>query len=157
MLQSITPMSPLLTRIQTEVISAMKSHDTVRLETLRFIVSQAKYKQIETQKELTDEDVITIIRKQVKELSEASAQFTAAGRADLTDANKTQIDILQTYLPAEIADEELKKLITEVIEANKAAYDANPRALTGKVIGTLKAKAAPDRISKMYGQMISGS
>lgn len=155
MLQSITPMPPLLTRIQTEVISAMKSHDTVRLETLRFIVSQAKYKEIETQKELTDEDIITIIRKQVKELSEASAQFTAAGRADLTDANKKQIDIMQSFLPAEIPDEELKKLITEVITANQAAYDANPRTLTGKVIGTLKSKASPDRISKMYGSMMS--
>lgn len=148
-------MPPLLTRIQTEVVTAMKSHDTVRLETLRLIVSQAKYKEIEAQKELTDEDIITIIRKQVKELTEASVQFTAAGRADLTDANKIQIDILQSYLPAEISDDELKKLITEVIDANKAAYDANPRALTGKVIGTLKSKASPDRISKMYGSMMS--
>ncbi|MEI6326787.1 MAG: GatB/YqeY domain-containing protein [Candidatus Roizmanbacteria bacterium] len=148
-------MSSLLTRIQTEVIAAMKSRDSVRLETLRLIVSQAKYKQIETQKDLTDEDIITVIRKQIKELTEASAQFSAAGRNDLSEANTAQVNILQSYLPAEISDEELKKLIQGFIDENMPAFTANPRVLTGKVIGALRSKASPDRISKMYGQMMS--
>lgn len=144
----------LLTSIQSDIMTAMKAGEKQTVETLRMLSSQIKYKQIEIQKDLTDEEVVTQIRKQVKELVEAREQFLAAGRQDLADANMVQITILGKYLPAEISDDELKKLITEFIEIHKDAFAANARALTGKVVGALRAKAAPERISKMYSTFV---
>ena len=122
----------LLTSIQSDIMTAMKAGEKQTVETLRMLSSQIKYKQIEIQKDLTDEEVVT----------------------QIADANMVQITILGKYLPAEISDDELKKLITEFIEIHKDAFAANARALTGKVVGALRAKAAPERISKMYSTFV---
>lgn len=147
------PMS-LIQTIQTDLTTALKSRDKIKLETLRFIVSQAKYKQIETQKELSDEDMLGVIRKQMKELAEASEQFRTGGRQDLVDENVAQMNILKLYLPQEISDEELTQSIMSFISENKALFDANPRTLTGKVVASLKSKASPDRIVKQYNSIL---
>jgi uncharacterized protein YqeY len=114
------------------------------------IVSQLKYKEIEAKGALTDDDVIATIRKQLKELAEAKEQFLTAKRQDLADANSTQIQILKAYLPSEIPDHELESLIRQFIASNEPAFKSNPKTLTGKIVGALKSKAAPDRIVKAY-------
>lgn len=137
------------------MVQAMKSGDKTKLNTLRFIVSQLKYKEIELQRVPTDEETVAVIRKQVKELTEASEQFKSAGRNDLMDENTAQITIMKTYLPQEISDEELTALITNFIAENKEVQSANPRAFTGKVVGALKSKVSPDRIVQMYNKLLS--
>lgn len=132
---------------------ALKAGDVKTKETLRFIVSQLKYKEIELKREANDEEVIAAIRKQIKELEEAKSQFETAGRKDLTTENEEQVKVLQKYLPVEISDVELEKMVRGFIEANREAYNANPKALTGKVIGALKTKAAPSRIASVYGKI----
>jgi uncharacterized protein YqeY len=143
----------LIQTIQTETTQALKAGDKVKLGTLRFIVSQLKYKEIELHREPTDEEVVTIIRKQVKELSEACEQFKAGGRQDLYDENMQQVNIMKTYLPQEMSDEELSTLITNFIAENKELYTSNPRAFTGKIIGAFKSKASPDRIVQVYNKI----
>ena len=71
-------MSTLFTQLQTDSMQALKNHDSERVQTLRMIVSQLKYKEIEAKSPLTDEDVISTIRKQLKELTEAKDQFLTA-------------------------------------------------------------------------------
>lgn len=143
-------MSTLFTQLQTDSMQALKNHDTERVQTLRMIVSQLKYKEIEAKGALTDDDVIATIRKQLKELAEAKEQFLTAKRQDLADANTAQIQILKAYLPSEIPDHELESLIRQFISSNEPAFKTNPKMLTGKVVGALKSKAAPDRIVKAY-------
>ncbi|MFO0703874.1 MAG: GatB/YqeY domain-containing protein [Patescibacteria group bacterium] len=143
----------LIKNIQTDLMVALKAGDVKTKETLRFIVSQLKYKEIELKREANDEEVIAAIRKQIKELEEAKSQFETAGRKDLTTENEEQVKVLQKYLPVEISDVELEKMVRGFIEANREAYNANPKALTGKVIGALKTKAAPSRIASVYGKI----
>jgi len=143
-------MSTLFTQLQTDSMQALKNHDSERVQTLRMIVSQLKYKEIEAKSPLTDEDVISTIRKQLKELTEAKDQFLTAKRQDLADANSTQIQILKAYLPSEIPDHELESLIRQFIASNEPAFKSNPKTLTGKIVGALKSKAAPDRIVRAY-------
>lgn len=144
----------LIQTIQNQIIDSLKSGDKKKLDTLRFIVSQVKYKQIETQRDPTDEDVIGVIRKQIKELTEAAEQFKQGSRPDLVVENENQIEILKAYLPQEISDEELHTLVQDFVAQNKDQFAANPRTLTGKVVGALKAKASPDRIVKIYNSLI---
>ena len=143
----------LISTIQTDLTAALKAGDVKTKETLRFIVSQLKYKEIELKREATDDEVVTTNRKQIKELEESKAQFILGKREDLATENDEQVKILQKYLPAEVSDEELEKMVRGFIEANRDAYNANPKALTGKVVGALRAKASPSRIAACYGKI----
>lgn len=140
-------------KIQENLITALKAKDEVTLSTLRFLQSALKNKQIEKQKELTDEEVIAVIRKQVKELSEAAEMFKKGGREDLVGQNEKQIEVLKAYLPAEISDEELKSEIEKIIAENKETYDKNPKMIIGIVMGQLKSKADPKRILDFLNSM----
>lgn len=104
-------------------------------------------------REPTDDEVVAVIRKEIKELSEANEQFKTAGRNDLYDENMQQVAIMKTYLPPEISDDELSVLISNYIADNQQAYTSNPRAFTGKLVGALKSKASPDRIVQMYNKL----
>lgn len=143
----------LIQTIQTDTIQALKSGNKPKLATLRFIVSQLKYKEIELHREPTDDEVVAVIRKEIKELSEANEQFKTAGRNDLYDENMQQVAIMKTYLPPEISDDELSVLISNYIADNQQAYTSNPRAFTGKLVGAFKSKASPDRIVQMYNKL----
>jgi len=143
----------LISTIQTDLTAALRAGDVKTKETLRFIVSQLKYKEIELKREATDEEVVTTIRRQIKELEESKAQFLLGKREDLAIENDEQVKVLQKYLPSEVSDEELEKMVRGFIEANRPAYNANPKALTGKVVGALRAKASPSRIAAMYGEL----
>lgn len=142
-------------KIQQNLIAALKAKDEVTLSTLRFLQSALKNKQIEKRKDLTDEEVIGVIRKQVKELTEAAEMFKKGGRQDLVGQNEKQITVLKAYLPAEISDEELKSEIEKIIAKNKETYEKNPKAIIGIVMGALKSKADPKRIMEILNQAIS--
>ena len=136
-------------KIQQDIITALKAKDEKKLSCLRFLSAAIKNKQIDSQKEITDEDVATVISKQIKELKEANIMFEKAGRNDLVENNNYQIRLLSSYLPAEISDEELKKEIDKLIADNQDIYNKNPKAIIGIAVKTLKDKASPERIMKI--------
>jgi uncharacterized protein len=143
----------LIEKIQSDILSSIKSGNPKKRDTLRFIVSQLKYMEIELKRQPSDDEVVTKIRKQIKELQEAKDQFVAGGRPDLALDNDEQVGILSVYLPAEISEEELEKMVLGFIESNRAEYNSNPKALTGKVIAVLKKYATPSRIASVYSRI----
>ena len=140
-------------KIQQDQIAALKAHEEQRLSVLRFLLSDIKNQQIEKQQELTDEDVIVVIRKQVKKLEDAIPLFEKGNRPEMAADNKKQIEILSAYLPAEMSDEELKSQIQKIIEENKEMYEKNPKAIIGIVMGKLKSEAAPARIMSVLNSL----
>jgi uncharacterized protein YqeY len=143
----------LKTRIQTDQIAAMKARDSFSLNVLRYIVAQIKNREIEKREDLTDEEVVQVLRKQIKELRDAMETFEKGGRADLVEENRKQIDVLQQYMPAEISDDELRAEIEKLAAANADAIDANPKAIIGMAMKELKPKADPSRINAMLKNM----
>ncbi len=127
-------------------LTAMKSKDSETLSTVRYILSYIQNRQIDKKAELTDEEVVEVLRKIAKELRESIDAFQKGGRADLLAQSKKQLELVLTYLPAEISDEELKKEIKGIIDTNKELYKKNPKAIIGICIGKLKDKANPGRI-----------
>lgn len=143
----------LIQSLKTDSVEALRKGDKARLDTLRFIVSQIQYKHIELQRELTDADVISVIRKHIKELTESITQYKTAGRDDLVKEHESQATMLSAYLPQEISDDELTNLIKAHVETHHDAYIKNPRAFTGALVGALKSHASPDRIVRIYSAM----
>lgn len=136
-------------KLQTDQLTALKSSDKKTLEVLRYILAQIINKEIDKQTDLTDEEVISILRKQVKELQESIDAFNKGGRTDLATQSEEQKQIVVRYLPAEISDEELEKEVKRIIEENKEAYEKNPKLIIGICMKELKNKAEPGRIMKV--------
>ena len=133
-------------------ITALKAGEKTKLDTLRFLISQIKNKEVDLHRELAEDEVISEIRKMVKELDEAAKVFETGGRTDLAEANKTQVQILTAYLPAEISDEELLAKIKSVIENNPSL--AGQKSLIGVCVRELKSFADPTRISKVASSLL---
>jgi uncharacterized protein YqeY len=133
-------------KIQQNIISALKSKDGKTLSVLRYLMSQIQNKEIDKKKELSDEEIFQLIRKQIKDLKEAAEMFQRGHREDLVSQNKEQINILSTYLPPELSSEELQEEIKKIVEKNKNLYQQNPKVLIGICVKELRSKADPKKI-----------
>lgn len=124
----------------------MKARQQERVDTIRLLLSEIKNAEIDKQSSLSDEDVIAVLKKQEKKLKDALEMFEEAKRDDLVDQYKSQIAIIQEYLPAELSDAELSKAIAELKEEHKDVVEQNPNALIGIAMKELSTRASPDRI-----------
>ena len=117
---------------------AMKAGDKPRLGTIRLIMAAIKQQEVDSRKELTDDDVIAILTKMVKQRRDSVEQYSSAGRSDLADQENAEIVIIEHYLPEQLSEEDVAAIIEEVIAATGAA---GPKDM-GKVMGQLKGKLA---------------
>ena len=136
-------------KIQKDLIIAMKSGKTETVNILRYILAQIKNKEIEKKGELTDEELVQVLRKIAKELKESIEAFEKGGRVDLVTDSKKQLDLLNPYLPQEMLDEDLKKAIQSIIDANKEAIQRNPKMAIGLCMKELRTKADSSRIMSL--------
>lgn len=123
-------------QIKSELNIALKEKNETKVSTLRFLISALNNKFIELQRELTDEDVLAVIGKQVKERKESIAAYTSAGRTDLAQKEESEMHILSTYLPQQLSSVEVEKVVDEVISQTNASGSAD----FGKVMGVAMAK-----------------
>ncbi|MGB5165846.1 MAG: GatB/YqeY domain-containing protein [Woeseiaceae bacterium] len=128
----------LKTQITEDMKSAMKAGEKERLKVVRLMLSAIKQVEVDTRTELDDATILGIIEKMVKQRRDSVEQFSKGNRKDLADIELAEIDILDTYLPEQLSDEELIALIDEVI----AATGAESIRDMGKVMGGIKSKAA---------------
>jgi len=120
--------------IQKDIIQLMKSGQKDKVEKLRFILSFITQEEKDKKKELSDSEVIQILKKALKRNQDSYEQFTKAGREDLASKEKEEILIIQNYLPEEMTEEEIINIIKETITSSGAISMKD----MGKVIGTIK-------------------
>ena len=126
----------LLSSIQEEVKTALKSGEKFRASTLRLIVSALKLEEKNKAKALTDNEALEILTKMIKQRKDSISQFETANRMELAQKEKDEIEIIQNYLPEQLSEEELSVLIKEVIKETNAESIKD----MGKVMGILKPK-----------------
>ena len=108
-------MGQLTETIRAELTAAMKARDAERLSTLRMLQSAFKYQQIESGHELSDEEAMTVIRKAVKQRLDSIEQYTKGNRPELAEKERREMELLKTWLPPELTDEEIEAGIREII------------------------------------------
>ena len=127
-------------KIDKSLTDALKNKDQDRTLTLRSIISQKKQKEIEKRtqdkKNITDEDMILILNKMVKQRRESIELYKQGGRQDLVDKETKELKIIQEYLPEQLSEEEIKKICEQAINNLKASSLKD----MGKVMGTIKSK-----------------
>jgi len=124
-------------QITDDVKTAMKAGDKDRLKVLRLITAALKQVEVDERRELDDSDVLGILTKMVKQRRDSITQFTDGNRKDLADIEAAEIEIIGTYLPEQLSDDELDELVDEAI----AATGAEGIRDMGKVMGAIKSKA----------------
>ncbi len=134
-------------KLQADQIAAMKAKDVEKLQTLRYILAQIKNIEIDKHADLTDEEIIQVFRKEIKKLDDSIVSFDKASRSDLSAEYKAQKDILASYLPTEISDEELASEVKRIVDANAQLFSKTPNALIGLCVKELKSKADSSRIA----------
>jgi len=126
-------MSPLNERIDADLKEAMKAKNEAVLSTLRLARTALKNKQIDLMgKEMGEEETVAVLRTMVKQYKDALSDFESAGRTDLAEKQKAEIEILERYLPAAMTEVEIEKIVTSVI----AEMQATPKDM-GKVMGAV--------------------
>jgi uncharacterized protein len=111
----------ILPKIMNEIKEAMKSKDTVKLGTLRFLQAAVKNREIEMRPNpINDEEVMTVVKKLVKQRKESIEQYKAGNRQDLVDQETAELKILEAYLPAQMSKEQVEKLVADVMAALSA-------------------------------------
>ncbi|WP_115717631.1 GatB/YqeY domain-containing protein [Gallaecimonas mangrovi] len=115
---------------------AMRAKDKPRLGTLRLALAAIKQVEVDERRELSDDDIIAIITKMIKQRRDSISQYEAAGRQELADAEAGEIVVLQDFLPKQLSSDEVAALIAQAISETGAASPAD----MGKVMGWLKPK-----------------
>ncbi len=128
----------LKTNISDDMKAAMRAKESERLATIRLLQAAIKQKEVDERIELTDEQVLAVIDKMVKQRKDSITQFEAGGRQDLADIEKAELVVLSAYMPAALSDAEVQ---AEVAAAVAAVGAAGPQDM-GKVMGVLKPKLA---------------
>lgn len=142
-------------KILKDLVSAMKSQDKETLSVLRMVKGAIQLEEIKIKKELTDEDVVAVISKQIKTRKESITEFEKAGRTDLIDQTKQEIEILSKYMPEQLSEEEVLKVIDEAFLAINPTAQSDMGKLMGFVTPKLKGKADMSFVSKTIKERLS--
>ena len=144
-------------QITADLKTAMKARDQARLDTLRSVLSAFTYRRVEAGHDLTDDEQVAVVQKQVKQRNDSIAEYDKAGRAELVAKETAERDILKQYLPAQKSADEIRAIVREIIagipadgrNAGAVMKLAMPRlkgAADGNVVRTVvtdELKAAP--------------
>ena len=125
-------------QITDDMKAAMRAKDSGRLATIRLLTAAIKQKEVDERIDVSDEQVLAIIEKMIKQRKDSISQFEAGGRQDLADIEKAELAILSTYMPAALSEAEVQ---AEVAAAVSAVGAAGPQDM-GKVMAVLKPKLA---------------
>lgn len=134
-------------QINDDIKTAMKEKDNAKRDALRLLSSAFKQIEVDERKELSDDDVIKIIQKQVKQRNEAMSQYKEAGRDDLYEKEASEAAIFETYLPKQLDDAELETAIKAII--------VQVGATSMKEIGQVMGAASKELAGRADGKRIN--
>jgi len=142
--------------IEEAVKSSMRERNKERTSTLRMALSELKKEEIDNKIELSNEDSIKILQRMIKQRKESMSQFLNAQRNDLAEKEESEIVILQDFLPEQMSEEDINKLVLEAINET----DAKEPQDIGKVMGFLKTKIQGNAdmgiVSKLVKENLQG-
>lgn len=140
-------MSTLKTTLQTDMKNAMKAKESKRLSTIRLILAAIKQIEVDERIELDDARILQILDKMRKQRIDSLTQFKAAGRDDLATIEQFELDLIQTYLPKALSDDEVDACIKDAIAKTGASGMADMGKLMAELKPQLQGKADMGQVS----------
>lgn len=145
-------------KLRDELKQSMLARTADKTSVLRMVISAIGYYEIQkggAGYEATDEDVLSVIQKEVKQRKDSIEQFEKANRTDLSDKEKKELEMLKVYLPEQMNEEEIKKLAIEVIKETNAKSITDIGKIMGALMPKIKGKADGSLVSKIVRDSLS--
>lgn len=148
-------------KILKDTKDAMRSKDELRLSVLRMVSSAIHNKEIEKRaksgkvEELTEEETVAVVRSEVKKRRDAIIEFEKGNRKDLADKESAELKILEGYLPQELSDEEIEKIVKEVTAEFGVGDPKQFGRVMGEVMKRARGQASGDRVSAVVKRLLT--
>jgi len=142
-------------RLMEDMKEALRSKDKIRLSTIRMINSLIKNAEIDKRGKLTEEEIVQLLRKYAKQRKEAIEMYEKGGRQDLVEKEKRELEIVESYLPKELSEEEIRKLVREVIEEVGASSPKDLGKVMKVVMPKVKGRADGSLVNRIVREMLS--
>ncbi|MGB9780790.1 GatB/YqeY domain-containing protein [Caldanaerobacter sp.] len=143
-------------RIYKDMIEAMKSRDAFKKNILSMVRASILQVEKDTQKELDDEGVISVISREIKQRKEVLPEYERSGRQDLVDKVKKEIEIMESYLPEQLSKEEIEEIVKKVIEEVGAKGKSDFGKVMGKVMPLVKGRADGNLVREIVTKHLEG-
>lgn len=144
-----------LDRLQQDLKEAQLKRDEVKVSTLRLLLSEIHNSQIQKGGELSDEDVVAVIQREVKKRKEAAEGFRSGGREEQAQKEEAELAVLQTYLPAQLSNEELTRIVEDTINELGAKSLSDVGKVMGVVMGKVKGRSDGGMVSTLVKERLS--
>ena len=142
-------------RILKDMVSAMKSQDKLKLSVLRMVKGAIQLEEINKKSELTDEDVIGVLSKQIKTRKESILEFEKGNRLDLIEQTNKEIEILNEYMPEQLSEEEIVKIIDDAFNKVNPTSVSDMGKIMGIITPQLKGKADMSNVSRIVREKLN--
>jgi uncharacterized protein YqeY len=142
-------------KINQDVKEAMKAKDVVKRDTLRLLTSAMKQVEVDERRELSDDDVLKLIQKQIKQRNESITQYKEAGRDDLVEAESKELEIFKEYMPKQLSDDELLVALKDIIAEVGATSIKDMGRIMGVATKKLSSSADGKRINETIKKIFS--
>ncbi|MBA4547757.1 GatB/YqeY domain-containing protein [Thermoactinomyces intermedius] len=144
----------LTNQLDQEMKMALKNKDKQKLSTIRMLKSAIKKEEIDKKRPLNDDEIISVIMREVKQRKDSLAEYKAAGRDDLAEKEQAEIDILSAYLPEQMSEEELKALVQQVIEEVGAGSKADMGKVMSAIMPKVKGRAEGRLVNRLVQEAL---
>lgn len=141
-------------KLMEDLKNSMKNKDTLRKNTVTMVRASIKQREVDERIELTDEDIIDIISKQVKEKRDVIVDFAKGGRDDLVKQTEQELDILLEYLPEQLTEEEIEAIVKETINEVGAKSMKDIGIIMKNVMPKVKGKADGGMVNKCVRKIL---
>lgn len=141
-------------KIDGDYVDALKNKEAEKVSVLRLLKSALQNAKIAEQKELSDDDVIKVVQKEIKQRRDSIATYETGGRAELANKEKAEIEVLSAYMPAQLSDEELTAIVKSAIAEVGATGMADMGKIMGKVMPQVAGKADGNQVSAKVKELL---
>jgi len=141
--------------LKADIIKYMKSRDKIRLTTLRTLMADVKYKELDLKRELDDNELVGIIEKTIKQLNETLVYAKQSEKAEIIAETETSIEMLSVYMPKQFTDDEAKAIIAEIIAENGFKGKGDMGKVMKAIMPKLKGKYDGRKVNPLVNELLA--
>ncbi|MFJ7847342.1 GatB/YqeY domain-containing protein [Peribacillus sp. NPDC097224] len=145
----------LLERLNNDMKQAMKNKEKDKLSVIRMLKASLQNEALKQRQDLTDDEELTVLSRELKQRKDSLQEFENAGRSDLVDKVRTELGYVEAYMPEQLSEEEISEIVKSTIEEVKATSKADMGRVMGALMPKVKGKADGSLVNKLVQQHLS--
>ncbi|MGE7764468.1 GatB/YqeY domain-containing protein [Peribacillus sp. NPDC096540] len=145
----------LLERLNNDMKQAMKNKEKDKLSVIRMLKASIQNEALKLRQDLTDDEELTVLSRELKQRKDSLQEFENAGRSDLVDKVRTELVYVEAYMPEQLSEEEISKIVKQTIEEVNATSKADMGRVMGALMPKVKGKADGSLVNKLVQQHLS--